>query len=61
MITPERIKHEKELATYHKALELIDWLLSFFAGCKVNEINTFLIRIVDFGIRLRAILIYMVH
>ena len=43
MITPERIKHEKQLAAYHKALELIGRLLSYIAGCKVNEINTFLI------------------
>ena len=42
MITAGRIKHEKPLAAYHKALELIGRLLSFFAGCKVNEINTFL-------------------
>ena len=60
--------HQKELnmknswqPSYHKALELIGRLLSFFAGCKVNEINTFWIWIVDFGIRLRAILIYMAH
>ena len=61
MITAERIKHEKPLAAYHKALELIGRLLSFFAGCKVNEINTFLILILEFDIRLRAIVIYMVH
>ena len=61
MITAETIKHEKPLAAYHKALELIGRLLSFFAGCKVNEINTFLTWILKFDIKLRAIFIYMVH
>ena len=43
MITSERVKHEKPLAVYNKALELIGRLLSFFAWCKVNEMVHFLI------------------